>query len=506
MKNKLYELISSLSKSEKRYIKLTISSQKGEKNYLKLFDYLESSKSYDKSEVELYFKGSSFIKHLSRVQHYLYGLILKAMRDYNAERSPRNKLYGYLYDIDFLFSKKHLQECAKLILKARNFIEENKLYDFELLVYYYQQSIYRQAAYRGMAIDDLREVYTKQYKYLIKRFNKTRFEQYQDEILYWVIYSPLSIAKNAEGVKAIKRLTKHLEKSTSKANSTESKRLLYSSLFMGHMFLANNKEGLKYGQKVYDIYISEAGIIRANPQNFINDTSNFLVALSINRKMGHFNSILEKMENSVELFEGELRQQMKEFIFYRVAYHKIRLCTYTNQLERGQKECAKIATRIQDGRFSVLSEAYTPINYAMLIFYFVHKSYEQTLDVADQILTVKDSPRKSMVFMAKIIRIMTHFEMGHFRVIPYFINSLLKEYADIGVKGEFYGIILSTFKSISLNKYRYELSDIKNIKKRIDEVFSVKSQKDDDEELITFWLESKILNKPLAQVYQQYYK
>ena len=49
----LFNLIQSLSKSEKRFFKLSSSLQDGEKNYLKLFDAIEKQKSYDEKEIKL---------------------------------------------------------------------------------------------------------------------------------------------------------------------------------------------------------------------------------------------------------------------------------------------------------------------------------------------------------------------------------------------------------------------------------------------------------------------
>ena len=43
----LFNLIKSLSKSEKRFFKLSSSLQSGDKNYLKIFDYIEEQNEYD---------------------------------------------------------------------------------------------------------------------------------------------------------------------------------------------------------------------------------------------------------------------------------------------------------------------------------------------------------------------------------------------------------------------------------------------------------------------------
>lgn len=49
----LFNLIKSLTKSEKRYFKLTSTLQSGEKNYLRLFEAIENQKVYDEEEINV---------------------------------------------------------------------------------------------------------------------------------------------------------------------------------------------------------------------------------------------------------------------------------------------------------------------------------------------------------------------------------------------------------------------------------------------------------------------
>ena len=45
--SELFDLISTLTKSEKRFFKLQSSLQSGDKNYVRLFDLIEKMESYD---------------------------------------------------------------------------------------------------------------------------------------------------------------------------------------------------------------------------------------------------------------------------------------------------------------------------------------------------------------------------------------------------------------------------------------------------------------------------
>ncbi len=71
----LFNLIKSLSKSEKRFFKLSSSLQSGEKNYLKIFDAIDDQSVYDEHALKESFKNEKFIKHFPSEKNHLYKLI-----------------------------------------------------------------------------------------------------------------------------------------------------------------------------------------------------------------------------------------------------------------------------------------------------------------------------------------------------------------------------------------------------------------------------------------------
>ena len=57
--SELFNLIKSLTKSEKRFFKLSSSLQSGEKNYLKIFDAIDEQDEYDEYALKDMFKNGS---------------------------------------------------------------------------------------------------------------------------------------------------------------------------------------------------------------------------------------------------------------------------------------------------------------------------------------------------------------------------------------------------------------------------------------------------------------
>ena len=103
---KLYELIHSLTGSEKRYFKLYVN-EHGKKNskYMQLFHALESMETFDEEQLKNnIYKGRAIeSRKYSELKSYLYDLVLKCLQSYDEKRSVDYKLKSIL---------KSIQKCA----------------------------------------------------------------------------------------------------------------------------------------------------------------------------------------------------------------------------------------------------------------------------------------------------------------------------------------------------------------------------------------------------------
>ena len=74
----LFDLVKSMTKSEKRYFKLVSSRHTigDENNYVRIFDYLDKLDGYDEDKLFDHFKGESFLNRFSITKKRLYDHIL----------------------------------------------------------------------------------------------------------------------------------------------------------------------------------------------------------------------------------------------------------------------------------------------------------------------------------------------------------------------------------------------------------------------------------------------
>jgi hypothetical protein len=125
----IFDLIKTLTKTEKRYFRLCSSLQKGSKNYLMLFNQIDRMKKYDETRL----KGS--FKRLTFTKNYLYNAIIKSLTAYNTDNTKKVRLQDQLIRLKILYHKSLFRQFYKMltVLKLRARETENFTVYHEIL-------------------------------------------------------------------------------------------------------------------------------------------------------------------------------------------------------------------------------------------------------------------------------------------------------------------------------------------------------------------------------------
>ncbi|MGH1336610.1 MAG: hypothetical protein ACRBFS_10815 [Aureispira sp.] len=130
----LFRLIKAMTKGEKTYFKKFTSSSGTVSNYFKLFDAIAKSSVYNEDALLKKFRKESFVKNFVETKQYLKTQILKALRNYNSNRSIVFKLREELSEIELLIEKGIFDLARTQIKKTLKTAQEHELihYVFEI--------------------------------------------------------------------------------------------------------------------------------------------------------------------------------------------------------------------------------------------------------------------------------------------------------------------------------------------------------------------------------------
>lgn len=133
----LFRLIKAMTKGEKKHFKKMTSSfasSKSSTNYIKLFDAISKLSEYDEEALLKKFRREAFVKNFVETKQYLKIKILKALRNYSANKSILFQLREDLLDIEILMQKEVFDLAKTQIKKSLKVARKYELtpYVFEL--------------------------------------------------------------------------------------------------------------------------------------------------------------------------------------------------------------------------------------------------------------------------------------------------------------------------------------------------------------------------------------
>ena len=124
----IYSLISSMTKSEKRYFNMMSDLQKGDKDYLALFRELEGAETFTPAvheKLKAMFSGGS----IEPARKHLYRVLMKSLRQFESDKDFEGRVINLIQDSRILYNKgmvrlslEQLEKAKQLALEGEKFI------------------------------------------------------------------------------------------------------------------------------------------------------------------------------------------------------------------------------------------------------------------------------------------------------------------------------------------------------------------------------------------------
>ncbi|HCQ30102.1 MAG TPA: hypothetical protein DIU39_07440, partial [Flavobacteriales bacterium] len=140
MKSKelLFELIHSLTKSEKRYFKIFATMHGDNNNYVELFDAIHLQKKYDEEALKKQFQDRDFTRQFSVAKNYLLNLILKSLRNFHHKAKVSVEINDLLSEVELLYWKGLYKLAYKRLSQAKKLANKYDLTIYLIQINYWK--------------------------------------------------------------------------------------------------------------------------------------------------------------------------------------------------------------------------------------------------------------------------------------------------------------------------------------------------------------------------------
>ena len=495
----LFQLIKSLSKSEKGYFKKFASLHiMGEKNnYVRLFDTIDKQRIFNEQEIISKLKKEKFIQHFAVVKNYLYNLLLKSLESFHD--SINAELNNHLIHIEILMGKGLYDSCEKIISIAKKKAEVNQKPLHLIQILQFEIFLVSRQKYENKTEQDLLKIFD--------QISKAK-KDYDNVFQYNQIFSSISIltakygGQKVQGNPELKQIVENpLFQKEEHATSRESLRLFYSANYNYLNSQGKHKDAFKFAIKISDL-LEKIPEMKNDPFSYHFNTLSAMVATQL--YLGDYSGA------EISLNKLKTLKINSEFLKYRLFYltskYELFICVEFNygdgltlvrkiermlSLEQGNNIANKIDRRI--------------IYVQFITILVVFKKFEDASKYINKLL-YEVTLRSEMRTFAKIMNHIIHIELENKEYLESIVRSTYRYLKKENQYYEFEKIWITFIKNklISSGPKQKLIGDYLWLKDKIIEITN-KASHGSIAKYFEFipWIDSKIENRPLIEIIKE---
>jgi hypothetical protein len=367
----LYELIKSLSKTEKRYFKLFSSRHTigEENNYVRLFDFLDRMPIYDEKLIVREFEGEAFMHRFSITKKRLYDHILSALDAFYTVSSLDAQLYKMLHSADILFRKSLYSQCTRVLRSAEKLALKNGRLPILSEIYKKQKRVSENRGYTDVELEDIREIAEKDAQ-LIQQIQKyDQLWELKSELFFHL--SRKGKSRSADEVAFYKSLLEKLPKEKELQYHPFETNFLYNHLLSAFYFATDElPKCYAFLQKNLQLFENEHSLNDSNLNNYFSLLTNMIfVAEKLGNPAVALNCLkqLKLIPNQFDLANNE---DMRIKLFASTFSIELSMLTRRGDLQHAMDLLPKIEEGLvrYEGKISPSRKAFIRFKMATVLF------------------------------------------------------------------------------------------------------------------------------------------
>ena len=417
---KLFNLIKSLSGSEKRYFKLFATGNRAEKGskYLTLFDAIDNQEIFDDEALKgVVYRGETILsRKYSELKAYLYDLILAALQSYDEKSSVDFKIKGMLQSVRVLYKRSHYEDCRDLLPKIKKLAYKYESFPNILEVLTWE----RQVAYAQMDIPFLNAHLGR-----IDQEEKDCLESLRNLSFYQNIFFKIliHIRKNAvlrtEEQKTILNeiISNDLMSDISKAKSHHAK-ISFNRIYGLYYYAIQDYEKFHTSCKAeIELIESVPYFLKEDTSEYISALSNYVLSCGLLEKYSELEQNMHKFSKIQPVIQSD-----KLTIYRQLLTANLRIFINKGDFNSGLVLLNKHLKEKDDFKRNAFEKGAFYFQYFYI--YFGIGDYDKALEYLNEWLNIPRSiERQDLQSLARVLNLIIHFEMNNTILLDNLLRS-----------------------------------------------------------------------------------
>lgn len=490
-KEDLFQLIKSMSRSEKRYF--SVEAQRGgtsSKNYLDLFKRINEMEEYNEELLK-----KRFPKNLAANKAFLYESLLKSMRDYRRIHMHSVRLRELIQDFNILYQR-GLNEQAEYRLKEAKSLAHDLGNDMALLEINHQERLL--AWYKKADFFKVMETLDSESQLALENINEE--QTYLN--LNYILLSEHKKGNNLYNASFQEELTARYEPmllDKKIPNGPRAQHRYYQCLATYYNLKQDHQQTVRYYRKVIECWNRMERFKEEEFFKYLVDVSNLM---SVYYNLEAFDKLWELIQE----FEEEKPRNAEEagIIFVKTAIYKILVFINTGKRVDLQALNQTFEKGLQEHK---INEGSRMVLIAHLALYcFMCEAFEQCTRWCEEILGTRGKKmlRKDIQIGLCLLRMMSEYEKGDLDTFDNIIRSTgryLKSF-EVYEEHHFEFQLYSFIKKLHNTAINEEKELLRQFKSYLETFIAKESTAApfDLDELSLVWIKSKLEYQPVLEL------
>jgi len=419
----LFLLIKSLKKSEKRYFKLMVGeeSQGNAPKYLRLFELMDAQESYDEEDI-LKRDPTIIPQQLSNLKAHLYKKILQSIRQYNQSTVTDIQIREMIDYAQILFNRSLYKQCVSLLKKAKKKATKVDNLELQLEILKWEKNVLTQTIGANnqrrvnRIIEDVRNTNNR-----ITNVNKFTNLAVKLNSIYLKIGF---IRSEADFNKITNLFNSSIPDFDENELSLNEKISLYSLYVNYNFFLQDYENGYNYAKNWVRLYDANTELRISRVENYINAINALMIAQYKLFKYHKFVRTSRRLREIRHFPKNIANENIKLKLLKYTYVHEFNRIFMLGEFSHGVSLMNKIKSGLEEFIEHLDNHSRLILYYKVACLYFGNDNYAEANVWLNRILNSENIDlREDVHSFARILSLISHYELGNHDVIEYFIRS-----------------------------------------------------------------------------------